>query len=214
VKRIRRYANLYLLILLVAISISSGVLVLFYGSVNVEYPYNQAVQTYRDQAFRSQTFEAVRTNLILMENGMRSLGLTSNMCDLTFSWQCTSIHKMAYEYQLVDTFINRTTYYINFYRGNVSAQTGTQFLSYSDQLHQLQNAFMQDPSSGLCYGYMSSPCIDSIAHNAYVLNFHFYYAWSGVFFGIFLAIEAIGFIGLYAYEEGREQSEYESRRRY
>jgi hypothetical protein len=195
----------------IVLFIASAVLVGVYGSINYEYTYQNTVRAYRDQALSAQTFEAMLPNLVKMENGMHTLGLQPNMCAQTFSWECTPEKTMVLQYQIIDSFINRTIYYLNFYRGNVSGQTGTQFLSYGDQLHQFKDSFDINDSDylgdGVCYD-LTHECMDSTAHNAYILNFHFYYAWSGVFLVLAFVGGVLGFFGLYFLDEWRQQREW------
>ncbi len=145
--------------------------------VDVDYPYQVAVESHLWNAYYLPTPEAMKEEIGIAIQGMRDLGLTDDMYSYWFSWEKTPNRQMAFQYARLDEVINRIDAIILWrdtgLEGNVE-----QFQDvYQAKIDSVRAMLVQK-------GYMT---VDDIAQSAYLLNYHTLF-----YFGEMISLPLVG----------------------
>ncbi len=75
---------------------------------NVEYPYEVAIGSHFNNAYKMPTPEGILKELNLAIEGMEKMEITPDLYSKWFSWQETPDKSMAFSYAYINNVINRT----------------------------------------------------------------------------------------------------------
>ena len=124
------------------------------------YTYREEIGDHFDNADKMNTPEAIIAELELAKAGMHKLGLENDMYSRWFTWEQTPHHRMSYQYELVDTIIQRAWDVIEWKNITYEDNTTTDNLNdvYNEKVRSLRGMISDDT--------------DSVARGAYMMNVH------------------------------------------
>lgn len=90
---------------------------------NVEYPYEVAVGSHFNNAYKMPTPEGILAELNLAMEGMERLNITPNLYSKWFSWEETPDNSMVFSYAYINDVINRTEAVIEWREQSINNNT-------------------------------------------------------------------------------------------
>src|SRR4030043_197420 len=159
----KRARNLFVLSLvaLIGFMLFCGV----YGMLVPDYIFNKEVHSHFENAYFSNTPELMKSELELSVAGMKNLGLEEDMYDAYFYWDKVPAKKMDYQYNHVNSIIQRVDAVKQWRDENYAKGTGaSESLGdvYEQKMDNLRGFLQEDGWS------------DWIAKGTYYAN---YYSW-------------------------------------
>lgn len=137
----------------------------------VVYPeYNRQVHSHIDNAFEVNTPEAMKQELLLAEQGMKNLGLTSDKYGSLMPWEQMPSNQMKFQYEFIDGVIERVD--------SVIAWKTEMYKTNNTQIENLGDVYEQKMDN-LREFIFENGSSDWIAKNAWLANNYtlLYYSW-------------------------------------
>lgn len=156
---VRMWTSIILLSLFLVIA---NVVVGVTDASTASYEFQNKVHSHLENAYFANSPELMKTQLQECEQGMRELKLTSDMYGAFMPWDRVPNKQMAYQYQHIDSIIQRVDYVIEWRDAMYNNTTGIQ----PEQLGDVYNQKMDNLRSFI----KAEGWSDWIAHDAYYTN--------------------------------------------
>ena len=161
--------------------------------------YEREVNGHLRNAYSAPTPELIRSELVAMKEGMRNLSLSEDLYAKYFSWEKTAHTSMAWQYQKIDAAIQRTDDVIA-WRDALSTENKSELKDvYNEKIQNLHNLIDNDHGN-----------IAQTAYDAYMLNYHPFYAWWWIF-AIVLPLSFVMVLSLVQHGDSKRRADYRSR---
>jgi len=164
-KRMKRKALGWLS--MIPISIILAILISVIWSMGGAYTYYNEAGAHFENAQKMNVPEAIIEELELAKEGLRSLGLEDDMYSRWFHWEKTPHYQMSYQYERIDTIIERAWDVIEWRNLTYEDNTTTEILD--DVYHEKVNHIRE----------MINLEMHEVAYGTYMMNMHpvFYWSW-------------------------------------